>query len=219
MRKRIAMSIFGVFLCAVSVAFFKYAAFGMDAFQVFVNGMLEIIPISYGTLYVIINAVLLLFVLVFDKHYIGLATIINLFFLGYIAEISLWLLNAVFPVSGLLLRAVFLVIGIVLMSLACALYYTSDLGVSTFDAIALIMANTWKVGKFRYCRISVELCTVILGSVFYSIGNKEVAGLGALVGVGTIITAFCMGPLIEVFNKVIAEPLLHGKKCRSNILE
>ena len=154
MKKRIAMSIFGVFLCAVSVAFFKYAAFGMDAFQV----------------------------------------------------------NMVFPISGILLRAVVLVIGIVLMSLASALYYTSDLGVSTFDAIALIMANTWKIGKFRYCRIGVELCTVILGCILYFVGNKSFSGLRALVSVGTIITAFCMGPLIEVFNKTIAEPLLHGKR-------
>ncbi len=212
MKKRITMSVFGVMLCAVSVAFFKYAAFGMDAFQVFVNGMVEVVPISYGTLYVIINAALLLFAFIFDKHYIGLATIINLFFLGYVAEFSLWVLNLVFPTSGLFLRSVFLVIGIVLMSLASALYYTSDLGVSTFDAIALIMANTWKIGKFRYCRIGVELCTVILGCILYFIGNKSILGLGALVSVGTIITAFCMGPLIEVFNKAIAEPLLHGKK-------
>ena len=212
MKKRIAMSVFGVFLCAVSVAFFKYAAFGMDAFQVFVNGMTEVVPIGYGTLYVIINAALLLFAFIFDKHYIGLATIINLFFLGYVAEFSLWVLNLVFPVFGLFQRAVFLVLGIVLMSLASALYYTSDLGVSTFDAIALIMANTWKISKFRYCRIGVELCTVILGCSLYFIGNGSFSGLGALVSVGTIITAFCMGPLIEVFNKTIAEPLLCGKK-------
>lgn len=31
MKKRVMMSVFGVFLCAVSVAFFKYAAFGMDS--------------------------------------------------------------------------------------------------------------------------------------------------------------------------------------------
>lgn len=211
MKKRITMSVFGVLLCAVSVAFFKYAAFGMDAFQVFVNGMVEVIPIGYGTLYVIINVALLLFALIFDKHYIGLATIINLFFLGYIAEFSLWILNSLFPASGILLRIVFLIIGIVLMSLASALYYTADLGVSTFDAIALIMANTWKVARFRYCRIGVELCTVILGCSLYFIGNKSFSGLGALVSVGTIITAFCMGPLIEVFNKKVAEPLLHEK--------
>ena len=94
MKKRITMSVFGVVLCAISVAFFKYAAFGMDSFQVFVNGMVEVVPISYGTLYVIINAVLLLFALIFDKHYIGLATLVNLFFLGYIAEFTLSILNS-----------------------------------------------------------------------------------------------------------------------------
>ena len=152
MKKRISMSVFGVVLCAISVAFFKYAAFGMDSFQVFVNGMVEVVPISYGSLYVIINAALLLFALIFDKHYIGLATLINLLFLGYIAEISLYVLNLAFPTGTVFLRILFLILGIVLMSLASALYYTSDLGVSTFDAIALVMANTWKLGKFRYCR-------------------------------------------------------------------
>ena len=209
MKKRIAMSVIGVVLCAISVAFFKYAAFGMDSFQVFVNGMLEVIPISYGNLYVIINVALLLFALIFDKHYIGLATLINLLFLGYIAEISLFLLNLLFPIASVFLRILFLIIGIVAMSLASALYYTSDLGVSTYDAIALIMANTWKWGKFRYCRIVVELGTVLLGTILYYIGNHNFNGFGSLVSVGTIITAFCMGPLIELFTNTIAKPLLH----------
>lgn len=208
MKKRIIMSVVGVILCAISVAFFKYAAFGMDSFQVFVNGMVEVFPIGYGTFYVIINAALLLFALIFDKHYIGLATLINLLFLGYIAEISLFVLNLAFPAGTVFLRILFLISGIVLMSLASALYYTSDLGVSTYDAIALIMANTWKCGKFRYCRISVELATILLGTLLFYIGNGNFYGLGALVGVGTIITAFCMGPLIEFFTNTIAKPLL-----------
>ena len=210
MKKRITMSIIGVILCAISVAFFKYAAYGMDSFQVFVNGMVEVVPISYGTLYVIINAALLLFAIIFDKHYIGLATIINLFFLGYIAEFSLYILNSLFPIATIFYRVLFLIIGIVAMSLASALYYTADLGVSTYDAIALIMANTWKLGKFRYCRIGVELGTVLLGTILYYFGNGNFRGLGALVSIGTIITAFCMGPLIEVFTNTIAKPLLNN---------
>lgn len=208
-KKRIFMSVIGVILCAISVAFFKHAAFGMDSFQVFVNGMVELVPISYGTLYVIVNVVLLLFALIFDKHYIGLATLVNLFFLGYIAEFSLYLLELLLPNPGIVVRIICLAIGIPMMCLASALYYTADMGVSTYDAIALIMANTWKLAKFRYCRIGVELCAVILGAALFYFGKGNFSGIGVLIGVGTIITAFCMGPLIEVFIKTIAEPLLH----------
>ena len=34
------------------------------------------------------------------------------------------------------------------------------------------------------------------------------------VGIGTIITAFFMGPLIELFNKTVARPFLYGRKNR-----
>lgn len=209
MKKRITMSVMGVVLCAISVAFFKYAALGMDSFQVFVNGMLEVIPISYGNLYVFVNIALLLFAFIFDKHYIGLATLINLFFLGYIAEGSLYVLNLWFPAATMIHRILFLIIGIVLMSFASSLYYTSDLGVSTYDAIALIMANKWKWGKFRYCRIAVELGTILLGILLYYLGNQSFKGIGALVSIGTVMTAFCMGPLIEFFTNKIAKRLLH----------
>ncbi|MBR5816772.1 MAG: hypothetical protein IKY38_05035, partial [Anaerotignum sp.] len=80
--KRILMSILGVMIGAVSVGFFKLAAFGVDPFQSFMSGIHQMIPIQFGTLYMIVNAVLLLFALVFDRHYIGIATFINLFLLG-----------------------------------------------------------------------------------------------------------------------------------------
>ena len=87
-KRRILMSVLGVLTGAVSVAIFKMAAFGVDPFQSFMSGADKLIPIGFGTLYVIVNAVLLLFSLVFDRHYIGIATFINLFLLGYVTEFS-----------------------------------------------------------------------------------------------------------------------------------
>lgn len=69
--KRIAMSLFGVIICAISVGIFKIAALGVDPFQSFMAGLDAIVPIGFGTLYVITNAVLLLFALIFDRHYIA----------------------------------------------------------------------------------------------------------------------------------------------------
>ena len=79
MVKRILMSIFGVLICGIAVGFFKRAMFGVDPFQSLMAGLDTVIPISFGTLYVIVNVIMLLFSLIFDRHYIGLATFINLF--------------------------------------------------------------------------------------------------------------------------------------------
>ena len=85
-RRRLMMAVLGVVICAASVALFKQAAFGTDPFQSMCNGLNRVIPISFGTLYVLINAVLLVAVLVFDRHYLGVATLINLFLTGYIVD-------------------------------------------------------------------------------------------------------------------------------------
>ena len=75
--RRILMSVLGVMLGAVSVGFFKLAAFGVDPFQSFMSGMDQLIPIEFGTLYVIVNACLLLFSLIFDIASCNLSSLIS----------------------------------------------------------------------------------------------------------------------------------------------
>ncbi|MBR5260794.1 MAG: hypothetical protein IKV47_01345 [Oscillospiraceae bacterium] len=209
--KRILMSILGVFIGAVSVGFFRLAAFGVDPFQSFMSGIDKFIPISFGTLYVIVNAVLLIFALIFDKHYIGLATFINLFLLGYVVEFSHTTLLAIFPEASMLIRFISFVIGFVAICFASSVYMTADLGVSTYDAIALIMANKWKIGKFKYIRICTDIVCVIAGIVLFMLGGGKVADIPAFVGIGTILTAFFMGPLIDFFNRKFSVPFLNKK--------
>ena len=84
LKKRVLMSFFGVILSGICVGIFKLAAFGVDPFQAFMSGLNTAIPISFGTLYMIANIVLLLFSLIFNRKNIGIATFINLFLLGYI---------------------------------------------------------------------------------------------------------------------------------------
>jgi len=111
--KRIFMCVAGVLVCAVSVGFFKLAAFGVDPFQTFMSGMDQLIPIQFGTLYVLVNVALLLFSLIFDRHYIGLATFINLFLLGYVVDFSHNTLLAIFPDASMAVRVISFVFGFV----------------------------------------------------------------------------------------------------------
>ena len=207
--KRTAMTLFGVIICAISVGIFKIAALGVDPFQSFMAGLDALVPIDFGTLYVIANAVLLLFALIFDRHYIGIATFINLFLLGYITQFTYEFLQKIIVDPSIPVRFAILVIGVVIICFGSAFYMTADLGVSTYDAVALIIVNTWKKGKFQYVRIITDIVCVILGCVLFLMAGGSIGQIPTIAGIGTIITAFFMGPLIEFFNVHIARPILN----------
>ena len=208
LAKRIFMSLFGVIICAISVGIFKIAALGVDPFQSFMAGLDKLVPLDFGLLYIIVNALLLIFALVFDRHYIGIATFINLFLLGYITQFSYQFLQTVIVEPSIFVRAACLVVGVVVICFGSAFYMTADLGVSTYDAVALIIVNTWKKGKFQYVRIITDIVCVILGAALFVLGGGKISAIPTIAGIGTIITAFFMGPLIEFFNVHVARPLL-----------
>jgi len=206
--RRIMMSVLGVLLGAVSVGFFKLAAFGVDPFQAFMSGMDQLVPINFGTLYVVVNVCLLLFALIFDRHYIGIATAVNLFLLGYVVEFSYDVLQWIFPAPHIAIRIASLVFSFFLLCFSASVYMTADMGVSTYDAIALILAHKWKIGKFKYIRIITDLVCVLLGAGLFLLGGGSWKDIPAFVGVGTILTAFFMGPLIDFFNRKVSARML-----------
>ncbi len=208
-KKRILMSVIGVLICAVSVGFFKLAAFGVDPFQSFMSGMDQLIPIEFGTLYVIVNACLLLYALIFDRHYIGIATFVNLFLLGYVVQFTYETLQMIFAEPSMVVRILSFAFGFIMLCFSSSIYMTADLGLSTYDAVALIMANTWKIGKFKYIRIATDVVCVVLGILLFLVGGGALAMIPAFVGIGTILTAFFMGPLIDFFNRKFAVPFLN----------
>ena len=208
-KKRILMSIIGVAVCGISVGFFKRATYGVDPFQSLMSGLSAVLPISFGTLYVLVNVCLLLFSVINDRSKIGIATLINLFLLGYIADFSHNTLLNLLPDLGYAGRAVMLIIGIVAMCIASSFYFTADMGVSTYDAVSLVMAYKWKIASFKVCRIGCDLCCVIIGLVLFFLSGQSFSQICQVVGIGTIVTAFFMGPLIEYFNVHIARPFLN----------
>ena len=209
LTRRIVMSALGVVICGVSVGMFKHAALGVDPFQALMSGLDAVIPIRFGTLYVLVNLLLLLFALVFDRHKIGLATLINLFLLGYIAEFSQHCAAALLPDPSLPVRFVLLGAAIVIMCLASAFYFTADLGVSTYDALSLIGSERQKKLPFFACRVISDLVCVGLGVLLCRLAGFTLAGIAREVGIGTVVTAFFMGPLIEFFNRTVARPFLN----------
>lgn len=210
-NRRILMSLIGVLITAVSVGAFKLAAFGVDPFQSLMSGLDAMTTIPFGTLYVIVNLCLLVFGFFADRRNIGIATFINLFLLGYIVQLSYAFLQMIFPEPSMLTRWVSLIVGIVALCFGSSLYMTAQLGVSPYDAIAVVLSGKWKLGKFQYVRICCDLVCVVTGAALFLLAGGAVADIPTTAGIGTVITAFFMGPLIAYFNKTIAEPMLCKK--------
>ena len=206
--RRILMSLAGVLICAVSVGVFKIAALGVDPFQSLMSGLDNWLPIPFGTLYVLVNLVLLTFSLITDRKNIGIATFINLFLLGYITQFTYETLQLWLPDPSLAVRILCLVIGIVVICFGSSLYMTANLGVSTYDAVAIVLSGKWKWGQFQYVRICCDLVCVLLGVGIFLLSGGTLAQVPTIAGIGTIITAFFMGPLIQFFNIHVAEPML-----------
>ena len=199
-QRRICMTVAGVLLCGVCVAMFGFSAFGMDPFQSFAHGVWSLTPLGYGTFYMLLNALLLVFMFFFARRKIGLGTLINLFLLGYVAEYFTGLFASLFPQPSLLTRCLFLAAALVFMCFSSSLYFVADMGVSTYDFIALTLAEATPV-PFQYLRIGTDLICVLTGFV-----------LGQTIGIGTVLTAFFMGPVIAFFNRTVSEPLRYGRK-------
>ncbi len=206
--RRILMSALGVLVAGISVGMFKHAMLGVDPFQSLMSGLNAVFPISFGTLYVIANLVLLTFALTLDRHKIGLATLLNLFFFGYIAEFIQSCLQKLWPAPSLIGRFLLLLAAVVIMCFASAFYFTADLGVSTYDAVALIISEKWDRIPFKYLRIITDLICVVLGGSLCLIAGYTFGEVTGVIGIGTIITAFFMGPLIAFFREHASEPFL-----------
>lgn len=206
--RRICMSVVGVLLTGMFASLFQFVAFGVDPFQCFVNGVNAVIPIAYGTLYFLVNLLLLVFSLIADRHYIGMATLINMFFLGYVVQFTYQGLCALIPAPALTLRVALMPVALLGLCVSGSLYITADLGVSTYDAVALIISETWHKMRFRTCRILTDLACVLIGSGLFLLSGRSLRQLSAITGAGTVITALCMGPVVAWCNEHISRPLL-----------
>ncbi len=212
LKKKMIMAVFGLNVCAISVGLFRMAGFGVDPFQALMSGLDRVLPFDFGTTYLTASLILFLFALFADRHYIGFITFLNMFFMGYIVDFTHKTLMRLIPSVSFAGRVVFLLAGIVVMCYGSAFYFVADMGVSVYDAVSLIIADSWHIGQFKYDRMIADLICVAGGCLFFFLSGGKLSGIGEIAGVGTIVTAFFMGPLIDYFERHISLPFLYGRK-------
>ncbi len=199
--KRIVMVCIATLIMGFAVSLSVYAALGTDPCTCLNLGISHKIGMSFGTWQLIFNCTVLVFTFFFARHLIGFGTVVNMVAIGYLVDFYGGILAHVLPADPtVFLRLVCMLCGVVILAFTAALYMYPRLGVSPYDSIGFILTERTHI-QFRWCRIACDVLAVLIGFL-----------TGSIVGLGTVITAFCMGPLIKLFGDILRKriPLQFG---------
>lgn len=186
MLRRLLQLYIGLVLYGVSTALFVHANLGADPWDVFHLGVAKQLGISFGTVIILTGAaVLLLWIPI--RQMPGLGTVSNVIVLGLAADATL---AALPPLESMVARSALLVGAIVLNAIATGMYIGAGFGPGPRDGLmtGLHARTGWSL---RGIRTAIEL-SVLLGGKF---------------GVGTVIYALSIGPLIQLCLPWFSQPV------------
>ena len=180
--RRLAQLAIGLAVYGASLAMMIRAALGNAPWDVLHQGMALHLPISIGTAVVVMSLVVLLLWIPL-RELPGLGTVANAFAVGLAVDVTLALLSA--P-DALWARGSLMVGGVVLNAWATALYIGSQLGPGPRDGLMTGLHRRTGV-SLRLVRTALEVAVVVVGWL-----------LGGVVGMGTVLYALAIGPLVQV---------------------
>lgn len=198
--KRMAIMFMSILLMGFAVSVFSYSGMGVDPFTALNMSISAKLGISFGFLQMCVNGVVLVLVALTADRLINVGTIVNMVGVGYVCEFFTSIYNQVLPKANpFAVRLVLMALGVFLLSLSASLYFNCNVGVSPYDALGFVMEEKTKL-KYRWCRVVTDLiCT---GVAFL---------LGGPIGIGTVVTAFFMGPVISFCDNSISKKVLQAK--------
>ena len=180
---RLTQLVAGLAGYGATMAFMIEAGLGLDPWDVFHQGLTRHLPLSFGVVTMLVGAlVLLLWIPLRQRPAIG--TVLNVLVIGIAVDATLAVLST--PQS-LAARSAFLSIGIVGNALAGAVYVGAGLGTGPRDGLWVGLVRRTGL-SVRLVRTSIELSVLVTGFL-----------LGGTVGVGTVLYAVLIGPLMQAF--------------------
>lgn len=197
----------GLLIAHLGVTLFLLADLGSDPFNVLVQGLFHSLEnltgftfLTHGRVHIAVCFLIILILLIVDRTYVKLGTIICMICGGPIIDMySFFLTPILTDMSSLIGRLLMLVAGCVILAYGMTIVIKSDAGTGPNDLVAVVISDKLH-SKFGITRIAVDVCFVAVGYL-----------LGGLVGIGTIICAFCVGPVASYFlpvNEKIIEKTL-----------
>lgn len=183
MTRRMGQLVIGLWLYGATMALLVESGLGLDPWDVFHEGLTHHLPLTFGQVVILVGAVLLLLWVPLRQRP-GIGTVLNVVLIGIAVDVTLALLPT--P-DALGVQVGFLLLGVVGNGIAGALYIGADLGTGPRDGLWTgIVRRTGR--SVRLVRTSLEVTVLVVGFV-----------LGGTVGVGTVLYALAIGPVVQLF--------------------
>jgi len=184
--RRFVQLLAGLLLYGATMGMMVRAVLGLDPWDVFHQGVTawinHWIPLSYGAVITIVSVVVLLLWIPLRQRP-GIGTIANAAIIGFTTDATL----AVLPTfTNLPTRIALMTVAIVGNAVAGALYIGAGLGPGPRDGLMTGLVARG-VGSIRVVRTTIELTVLAVGWI-----------LGGVVGVGTVLYALAIGPLLHL---------------------
>lgn len=192
--KRLVSMVIGNTFLGMGISIFKFSRLGNDPFSGMVMALSDNAGMKYAPFLMILNIFIFVLELVFGKEFIGAGTIFNALCLGYITTFfyELWLFLFEAP-SILTVQILIMFIGTVVTGLGLSMYQTPNVGISPYDSLSVIMSKRIKKIPYFWHRIFTDaVCALIC---FFAGGIA-----GGEIGLGTLVSAFGLGPVINFFD-------------------
>ena len=187
--RRLVQLVLGLALFGASIALLVRADLGLFPWDVLHQGVARASGLPLGVV-VILASVVVLALWIPLRQRPGLGTVANVVLVGAFVDLTLAVLPTIEALPG---RVALLVAGVVLNAAASGLYIGAGYGPGPRDGIMTgLAARGWSL---RWSRLAIELAVLGVG-----------LALGGTVGVGTVVYALAVGPLVQPFLALFTVP-------------
>ncbi len=194
---RVVLLLIGLCIAHLGVTLFLQTELGSDPFNVFVQGLFRSVPwpawaaMTHGRVHLLVSLLILLVLLMADRSYVGVGTVLCMALGGPIIDVyTLWLAPVIHGGLPLLWRLGLLVAGCLILAFGMTIVIRSQAGTGPNDLVAVALSDKLKK-PFGPVRVAVDCA-------FAGIG----LALGGVLGIGTVVCAFLVGPAAQLFFPV-----------------
>ena len=201
--RRVIGMVVGIVIIGLGIALFKQSHLGNDSISALNMRLAELLGISLGVQNLCTNILFFAVQFWFGRKYIGLGTFVNGIGIGFIVTAFYDPIAAHFgAAAGLPQQLLWVALAVPVTALGASLYQTADLGIAPYDYLSLGLRDYTPFPYFG-CRVFTDALCALLCWL-----------LGGLVGLGTLICAFCLGPFIQFFNGLVSERVLRYRPAK-----